>query len=465
MWTKFKYMTNTEALGVLKMPQLIRKMAVPAAVGFLVMNIYFIADSIFIGKFVGSMGIAAVSVVMPITFLISAIGMAIGVGGSSLISRFLGSKDDLEANKVFGNMTSLTIVLSILIMLLGYSFIDEILVIFGAKGAIFEPAKAYFSSLIIGIPFLAWSMMSNNAMRAEGAPKKAMMIMIISALVNLVLDPIFIIGFGWGMEGAAYATVLGYFSSTLYSVMFFAKGNSTLKLNRSYFKIKLKYIKSIFTIGSVTLARQGTVSLLSIVLNHSLFSYGSEIAVAAYGIISRLIMFTNFPVLGITQGFLPIAGFNFGAKKFDRVISSIKLSVVYGSLIAGSIFIFILMFPLELTQIFVGKSDVEILEMTPKAMIIVFAATPLITAQLIGSAYFQAIGKALPALFLTLTKQGMFLIPFILILPMRYELNGIWMAFPISDVLATLVTLFFLRNAIRKLKNTNKKLQTEPISK
>jgi putative MATE family efflux protein len=458
-------MTNTEALGVLKMPQLIRKMAVPAAVGFLVMNIYFIADSIFIGKFVGSMGIAAVSVVMPITFLISAIGMAIGVGGSSLISRFLGADNEVEANKVFGNMTSLTIVLSILIMLIGYRFIHEILVLFGAKGAIFEPAKAYFSSLIIGIPFLAWSMMSNNAMRAEGAPKKAMMIMIISALVNLVLDPIFIIGFGWGMEGAAYATVLGYLSSTLYSVMFFAKGNSTLKLNRNYFKIKLKYIKSIFTIGSVTLARQGTVSLLSIVLNHSLFSYGSEIAVAAYGIISRLMMFTNFPVLGITQGFLPIAGFNFGAKKYDRVISAIKLSVIYGSLIAGSIFIFILMFPLELTQIFVGKSDVEILEMTPKAMIIVFAATPLITAQLIGSAYFQAIGKALPALFLTLTKQGMFLIPFILILPMRYELNGIWMAFPISDVLATLVTLFFLRNAIQKLKKTNKELQAEPISK
>lgn len=458
-------MTNTEALGVLKMPQLIRKMAVPAAVGFLVMNIYFIADSIFIGKFVGSMGIAAVSVVMPITFLISAIGMAIGVGGSSLISRFLGADNEVEANKVFGNMTSLTIVLSILIMLIGYSFIDEILVLFGAKGSIFEPAKAYFSSLIIGIPFLAWSMMSNNAMRAEGAPKKAMMIMIISALVNLVLDPIFIIGFGWGMEGAAYATVLGYLSSTLYSVMFFAKGNSTLKLNRNYFKIKFKYIKSIFTIGSVTLARQGTVSLLSIVLNHSLFSYGSEIAVAAYGIISRLMMFTNFPVLGITQGFLPIAGFNFGAKKYDRVISAIKLSIVYGSLIAGSIFIFILMFPLELTQIFVGKSDVEILEMTPKAMIIVFAATPLITAQLIGSAYFQAIGKALPALFLTLTKQGMFLIPFILILPMRYELNGIWMAFPISDILATLVTLFFLRNAIQKLKKTNKEFQAEPISK
>ena len=391
--------------------------------------------------------------------------MAIGVGGSSLISRFLGADNEVEANKVFGNMTSLTIVLSILIMLIGYSFIDEILVLFGAKGSIFEPAKAYFSSLIIGIPFLAWSMMSNNAMRAEGAPKKAMMIMIISALVNLVLDPIFIIGFGWGMEGAAYATVLGYLSSTLYSVMFFAKGNSTLKLNRNYFKIKLKYIKSIFTIGSVTLARQGTVSLLSIVLNHSLFSYGSEIAVAAYGIISRLMMFTNFPVLGITQGFLPIAGFNFGAKKYDRVISAIKLSVIYGSLIAGSIFIFILMFPLELTQIFVGKSDVEILEMTPKAMIIVFAATPLITAQLIGSAYFQAIGKALPALFLTLTKQGMFLIPFILILPMRYELNGIWMAFPISDVLATLVTLFFLRNAIQKLKKTNKELQAEPISK
>ena len=458
-------MTNTEALGVLKMPQLIKKMAVPAAVGFLVMNIYFIADSIFIGKFVGSMGIAAVSVVMPITFLISSIGMAIGVGGSSLISRFLGAEDKTEANKVFGNMTSLTIVLSILIMLIGYSFLDQIITAFGAKGAIFEPAKEYFSSLIIAIPFLAWSMMSNNVMRAEGAPKKAMMIMVISALVNLVLDPIFIIGFGWGMKGAAYATVLGYLSAAVYSFLFFAKGNSTLKFNPKLFKLQLKYIKPIFSIGSVTLARQGTVSLLSIVLNHSLFTYGTEVAVAAYGIISRLMMFTNFPVLGITQGFLPIAGFNFGAKKYDRVISAIKLSVLYGSIIAGSIFIFILMFPQELTQIFVTKEDTDILEMAPAAMIIVFAATPLITAQLIGSAYFQAIGKALPALFLTLTKQGMFLIPFILILPIRYDLDGIWMAFPISDILATAVTLLFLRKAIKKLrveeKNNTELVQTD----
>lgn len=445
-------MTNTEALGKLHMPALIRKMAVPAAVGFLVMNIYFIADTIFIGKYVGSMGIAAVSVVMPITFLIASIGMAIGVGGSSLISRFLGASNQSEANHTFGNMIALTGILSVIIMLIAYAFMDDILMLFGAKGNIFAPAKAYFNALILGIPFLAWSMMSNNAMRAEGAPKKAMMIMVISALVNLVLDPIFIIGFKWGMEGAAYATVIGYLSSATYSFLFYARGQSTIHYKNEYLKLRKDLVKPIFSIGSVTLARQGTVSLLAIVLNNALLTYGAETAVAAYGIISRLMMFTNFPVLGITQGFLPIAGYNYGAKKYNRVQSAIKLSVIYGSIIAGSIFVFILCFPLLMTQIFVGPAEQEILAMTPKAMVIVFAATPLITAQLIGSAYFQAIGKALPALFLTLTKQGMFLIPFILILPLKYELKGIWLAFPVSDVLATAVTIAFLYKAIQKLQ-------------
>ena len=452
-------MNNTDNLGILRMPALIRKMAVPASVGFLVMNIYFIADSIFIGKYVGAMGIAAISVVMPITFLISSIGMAIGVGGSSLISRFLGAENELEANKTFGNMTALTGVLSVIIMGSAYFFMDKILVAFGAQGNIFPHAKEYFNNLILGIPFLAWSMMSNNAMRAEGAPKKAMMIMVISALVNLVFDPIFIIVLGLGMKGAAYATVLGYFSSAIYSFFFFLKGDSTLLFHRKYLQLKWTYIKDIFSIGSVTLARQGTVSLLSIVLNHSLFIYGTEVAVAAYGIISRVLMFSNFPVLGITQGFLPIAGFNYGAKKYDRVMSSIKLSIIYGSIIASSIFIFVLLFPTTITSIFIGPEDGDILEMTPSAMIIVFGATPLITAQLIGSAYFQAIGKAMPALLLTLTKQGFFLIPFILILPLKFDLAGIWYAFPISDILATLVTIIFLRKAIFKLK---KEKQTAP---
>ena len=454
-------MSENLDLGKLSMPKLIRKMSVPAAVGFLVMNIYFIADSIFIGKYVGSIGIAAISVVMPITFLISSIGMAIGVGGSSMISRFLGANESKKANRTFGNMISLTIILSIIIMSVAYLFMDEVLITFGAQGDILPKAKEYFSTLILAIPMLAWSMMSNNSMRAEGQPKKAMMIMTISTLVNLVMDPIFIIGLDMGMKGAAIATALGYLSSTLYSLWFYLRGEGKLQMSLEFLALQASYIKEIFSIGFVTLARQGTLSLLSIVLNHSLFRFGGETAVAAYGIISRTMMFTNFPVLGITQGFLPIAGFNYGARHYDRVKSSIKLSIRYATLIASSIFVFVLLFPEQITSIFVSKEEVDILSLTPKAMILVFLATPLISTQLIGSAYFQAIGKAIPALLLTLSKQGFFLIPFLLILPKFFDLNGIWYAFPVSDILATIVTYLFLKREMKK--NLNAKIEKSSV--
>ncbi|MCB0705786.1 MAG: MATE family efflux transporter [Saprospiraceae bacterium] len=442
-------MKTSQDLGIRPIGNLLTKMAVPASIGILVMSIYFIVDTIFVGRFVGTLGIAAITVVMPIMFLISSMGMAIGVGGSSVISRALGGDNYKHAGAVFGNMISLTLAFALLLVGLGTFFMDEVLNLFGAKGAILEPARVYFKIVLLGVPFLAWAMMTNNIMRAEGAPKMAMLVMLIPAVANIILDPILIIYFDWGLAGAAWATTISYFGSAGFSIwFFFFSGRSELPLSLNALKWRFSILKEISAIGSVTLARQGTISLLTIVLNHSLFQYGNELAVAIFGIINRISMFANFPVLGITQGFLPIAGYNYGAKNWARVRQTLRISIRTGTLIALGIFTLILLFSKSFIALF--TTDPALLEPTPKALILVFMATPLIVVQLIGSAYFQAVGKALPALLLTMSKQGFFLIPLVLILPSFYGLNGIWYSFPIADVLAASVTYWYLQREIRK---------------
>jgi putative MATE family efflux protein len=416
-------MNNTQELGTKPIGQLLSKMAIPASAGILVMSIYFIVDTIFVGRFVGTLGIAAITVVMPITFLISSIGMAIGVGGSSIISRALGADNYGKACRTFGNMVSLSLLAVVVMVGMGILFQDQVLRLFGANGDILEPAKEYFVIILAGVPALAWAMMSNNVMRAEGEPKMAMLSMMIPAVANLILDPIFIIWLEWGLEGAAWATTISYYLSAGFAAWFFASGRSELTFYRSSLLLKLPIIREIAGIGGVTLARQGAVSLLSIVLNQTLFQYGSEMAVAIYGIISRIMMFANFPVLGITQGFLPIAGYNYGAQKWGRVKAILNYSIRTGSIIAVGLFTGIVLGADWITALF--TTDQQLLQRTPPALILVFMATPLITVQLVGAAYFQAIGKALPALFLTLTKQGFFLIPLVLILPRFFGLDGV----------------------------------------
>lgn len=438
---------SSQELGVLPIPRLLVKMAVPASIGILVMSIYFIVDTIFVGQFVGPLGIAAITVVMPISFLISSIGMAIGVGGSSIISRALGANDKEKTFHTFGNMAAIVMVLVVTVVLAGYLYTVPILKLFGGQGDILAPAKTYFSILLLGVPGLAWSMMSNNVMRAEGAPKMAMVSMLVPAIANIILDPLFIIVFDWGLAGAAWATTLSYYMSAGFTWWYFFSGRSELRLSKKYIQLDAPILKEIGGIGGVTLARQGTISLLAIVLNHSLFQYGDEQAVAVYGIISRIMMFANFPVLGITQGFLPIAGYNFGAGSVQRVRDTINYSLLSGSGIAIILFSGILIFADPIVRLF--TYDAGLLDATPPALKLVFLATPLISIQLIGSAYFQAIGKAFPALMLTMSKQSFFLIPLVLILPLYFDLDGIWYAFPIADVLAASVTYFWLRREMR----------------
>ena len=445
-------MTETaNSLGTQKISKLLIKQAIPASIGILVMSLNMIVDTIFVGQWIGSMAIAAVTVVLPIVFLISSIGMGIGIGGSSIISRAFGSNNFNKAYLTFGNQISLTLVLSIFFVIIGILFYNPLLLLFGANGAILEPATEYFNVVLYGVPFLAFAMMGNPVIRAEGKPKFAMYAMILPAISNIVLDIIFIKFLDLGMFGAGLATSISYAVCGLFIFSFFISKKSELVIKPSYFILKLAIVKEIIQLGGVTIARQGTISVLMIVLNATLFTYGGEKAIAVYGIINRVMMFALFPVLGVTQGFLPIAGYNYGAKNNERVKETIKMAMIYGSSVATLIFVGIMAFPEAIATIF--TSDAALIKETPKALLYVFLATPVITAQLVGSAYFQAAGKALPALILTLLKQGFFLIPLVYILPKFFGLQGVWYSFPVADILATIVTLIFLRLEVRKNLN------------
>jgi len=437
-----------DIFGTRPLGKLLRDQAIPASAGILVMSIYGIVDTIFVGLWVGSLGIAAITVVQPITFLIASIGMAIGIGGASIISRAFGENNDEKAFLTFGNQVGLNLLFGVLFVIIGFLFIDQILSLFGGRGNILEPAKTYFKIVLLGVPFLGWAMMSNNVIRAEGYPRIAMLTIMIPAVVNIILDPIFIIWLDMGLAGAAWATTISYIASALFATWFFLKGDSQLKLSRKYLKADIPIIKEIGALGSVTFARQGTISLLSMVLNNSLFVYGGEIALSIYGIISRLLMFANFPVIGITQGFVPIVGYNYGAKLIGRVKKMIRLSMVSATIIAISIFTVIMVFAPQIVSIF--TNDTTLIQRTTPALRAVFLATPLIAINLLGSAYFQAIGRARPAFILSLSKQGFLLIPLIFILPLQFGIYGIWYSFPIADVGAAFITAIYLKYHFKK---------------
>ena len=438
-------------LGTEKISKLLIKQAVPATIGILVMSLNMIVDTIFVGKWIGVLAIAAITVVLPIAFLISSIGMGIGIGGSSIISRALGANNYEKAFLTFGNQICLTVILAITFVLLGNLFSVPILNLFGAKGDILPIASDYFSVIIYGVPFLAFAMMGNPTIRAEGKPKFAMYAMMIPAVLNILLDILFIKVFNWGMWGAGLATSLSFASCGLYILYFFLSSKSELQIIPKNFKLDHKIVREIVELGGVSVVRQGAVSILMIVLNYSLYKYGGEISIAIFGIINRVMMFALSPVLGVSQGFLPVAGFNIGAKKNDRIKDTIKISVYFGSIIGTIIFLGIVFFKEEIIWLF--TNDATLLSETPNAMLIVFLATPIVTMQLIGSAYFQAAGKAIPALILTLLKQGFFLIPLAYFLPKYYGVNGVWWSFPIADILSTVITVLVLKREVDKNLN------------
>ncbi len=434
-------------LGTQPIGKLLIKQAVPASIGILVMSLNILVDTIFVGHWIGSIAIAAINVVLPVSFFIAALGMAIGVGGSSIISRALGATHYDKALKTFGNQIALTLILTVSMAVLGLIFRDSIILSFGGKGAIFEPAKIYYTIVLYGVPFLALCMMGNTVIRAEGKPRFAMYAMMIPSVTNLFLDYIFIYVLDFGMQGAAWATTSSYVICFVYILWFFLSKQSELKINYQHFGLHIPIVKEIGSLGFVTMARQAVVSITYLFMNNILYDLGGELSVTAYAIVARMLMFAMFPVLGIAQGFLPIAGYNYGAHNYTRVKQTINRAIRDATILATLVFIILMVFPESITRMF--TSDIEVIKQTPNDMRWVFAATPIIAVQLIGAAYFQAAGKAIPALLLTLSRQGIFFIPLILILPRFYGEIGVWISFPISDVLSTLVTAYFLRREMK----------------
>ncbi len=446
-------------LGTEPISKLLVQQAVPASIGILVMSLNMIVDTIFVGRWIGSLAISAITVVVQPTFFIAAIGLALGIGGSSVLSRALGAGNHAKALKVFGNQITLTFFISGTLAVIGLIFQNGLIEFFGADDSFKDIALTYYRIVLYGIVMLSMCMMGNNVIRAEGKPKFAMYAMLLPAIGNIIMDYILIKIFDMGMEGAAWATFISY-AICLAFILWFFIFKSELRLRWTSLVLQNKLVKEIAGLSFVTFSRQAVIAVLGVLLINVLIKYGDALDVASYGIISRMLMFALFPIIGVNQGFLPIAGYNYGAKKFSRVRESINTSVKYSLVLAIIVFTIIMIFPSEIVSVFLSNSknldaqtlanNEEILKRTPSALRWVFALTPVIIIQLIGTSYFQAIGKAVPALLLSLTKQGFFLIPLLLILPPFLGVFGVWVSFPIADFLATSVTGYYLNKAVKK---------------
>lgn len=438
---------TSDKLGTEKMSKLLLQQSLPASIGFLVMSFYQMVDVFFVSRYAeGEIAIAAITVVLPITFLISSFGMAIGVGGASVLARALGEGNTNKAQKTFGNQIKLTLGFVLFFVLVGYLFQDQLLRIFGANEEIIPYAKEYFNILLVGLPFLGWAMMTNNVIRAEGKPKVAMLTMIIPALSNIILDYILIYHLNMGIIGAALATSSGYILSGSYTLWFFLSGRSELSLIPDDLKLDFDLIKEITSIGSITLVRQSMFSILAIVLYSQLNKWGliafeqtlgqsgGSHAIAIYGLIRGFTLFVAFPIIGIMQGLMPIVSYNYGAKNWQRVRQSVWLAVKWTTCISVILLSVITTFPQELIGIF--TEDEDLLNHTPRVFRLIFISLPIMGIGFIGGAFFQAIGEPIPALVLTLARQGLFMIPLMYILSYFLGLDGVWFSMPLGEILA-----------------------------
>ena len=443
-------MPQYKKLGNEPIRKLLFKQSLPAMIGLLVLSLYNFVDAIFIGRGVGSLGIASLAIVFPIQMIFMSFSHAIGIGISSIISRSLGAKKPAKAELALGNFFSLSLIVGISLTIFAWLLKIPLLKLFGATPTILPFASNYLTIIIFGTVFLTISAASNHIIRSEGNSKYAMFVMITGAVINIILDPIFIFGMNMGMKGAALATVIGQFVSFILALIYFFKGRSDVKLKLHNMKLDKPIVKETMKIGSSSLARNASSNVISILFNHSLGFYGGDLAIAAYGIINRLAMFTLMPLFGLIQGMQPILGFNYGAKNFLRVKEVIKEAMKYSTLMAFGAFIVLMLFSRQLISMF--TTDTSLIGLTTPALRIVMLMIPLIGFQIVAGGMYQSMGQAKKAFFISIMRQTLFLIPFILILPKVIGLKGIFLTLPISDLLAAIVTFFIVKKEFKKLR-------------
>lgn len=435
--------------------KLLLKFSVPAIVGMIVNALYNVIDTIFVGQGVGPLAISGTAVAFPIMIVGMAFGMLVGMGATALISIRLGEQKKEEAERILGNAFILNIIISIILTILGLIFLHPILTAFGASPEVLSYAADFTSVILIGTVFGNTAFSMNNMIRAEGNPKIAMLTMIIGAVINIILNPIFIFGLDMGIKGSALATVISQIISAVWVMSYFFGKKSLLKIHRKNLKLDWHIIKGIFAIGMSPFAMQIAASVITIVLNKSLATYGGDLAIAAMGIINRISLLILMPMFGINQGVQPIIGFNYGAKQFDRVKHALKLAIFAATGIATLGFIVTQIFPEAIIKIF-SKDDVELIKIGSNGLRIYLMMLPIIAFQIVGANYFQSVGKAKHSMFLSLSRQVIVLLPMIILLPRFFGLNGVWTAGPTSDLISSVITGIFLWLEIKHLNKMHK---------
>lgn len=441
-------MSHNELLKNEKIGKLLLKFSIPAIIGMVVNALYNVVDRMYIG-WIGPLAMTGIGLSLPLMTLLMGFGMLVGIGAGSRISIKLGEGHQDEAERILGNAFTLLFFIMGAVMVLGLLFKTPLLYLFGASEATIGYADEYLTIILYGAIFQGLGFGLTGVMRSEGHPTIAMMTTIGAALTNIVLDPIFIFGLDMGIAGAALATILSQFFSMMVVIYHFTKGKSRLKLHSKNLKLSKAVVISIVSIGMSPFFMQVAASVVSVIANNALKAYGGDIAIGAMTVINAITIFFLMPIFGINQGTQPIVGYNYGAREYGRVKQALKLAITAGVTVATTGFILTQFLTEPLVRIF--NSDPELIAVATKGMRIFLSMLPLVGFQIISANYFQAVGKAPKAIFLSLLRQVLVLIPLLIILPKIFGLTGVWYAGPTADFVASLLTAIFLFKELRHL--------------
>ena len=438
------------ALGTEKIGKLLMQYAIPAIIAMTASSLYNMVDSIFIGHGVGTMALSALALTFPLMNLGAAFGALVGVGAATLISVKLGQKDYDTAQRVLGNVFVLNILLGLEFTVIVFPFLNPILYFFGGSDETVEYARQFMEIILLGNVVTHLYLGLNAVLRASGHPKQAMYATIATVAINTILAPIFIFMFDWGIRGAAIATVSAQVIALLWQLKQFNNANELLHFRRGIFRLKRKIVFDSLAIGMSPFLMNLAACLIVILINQGLKKYGGDLAIGAFGIVNRLVFIVVMIVMGLNQGMQPIAGYNFGAKLYDRVNKVLKLTIIYATCVTTFGFLVGMLAPNLVVGIF--TSDAELTELSATGLRITVMFFPIIGFQMVTSNFFQSIGMAGKAIFLSLTRQMLILLPCLLILPHFFGVAGVWYSMPVSDLLASLIALVMLVYQFRKFK-------------
>ncbi|MFA7401897.1 MAG: MATE family efflux transporter [Bacteroidales bacterium] len=430
--------------------KLLWQYSIPSIIAMVATSLYNIIDSIFIGQGVGAMAISGLAITFPFMNLAAAFGSLIGVGGAAIMSVRLGAKDYRSAEEILGNVFLLNCITGILFTVFGLLFLDPVLMFFGASEATLPYARSFMKILLYGniITHLYFGL--NGLIRSSGYPKKAMINVLISVLINCILAPIFIFVFDMGIAGAAWATLIAQASAFVSELFHFFKKSSYIRFKTDIFVLKKNLVYDITSIGIAPFLLNACASLIVIVLNRKLLTHGGDLSVGAYGIINRIGTFFVMIVLGLTQGMQPIVGYNFGAKKYARALKTFKYTCLCAVCITTFGFLLGEIFPVQIVSLF--TTDKKLIDISSEGLRIMMIMFPFVGFQMVVSQFFQSIGKAKEAVFMSLSRQMLFLLPFLFIFPYFWGTTGVWFSMPMSDFLATIVALILFIRQLNKFK-------------